>query len=102
MDKCTFIKLLREAVNSFDNAISTKNGDWVVKGFIDVYKNIYTISNDTKVISKIIELYIFPKILEFANKHELEIELTKAQNYYPASTFKDKEGNRFAVDLKSS
>lgn len=74
----------------------------VVKGFIDVYKNIYTISADTKVISKIIELYIFPKILEFANENELEIELTKAQNYYPDITFKDKEGNLFAVDLKSS
>ena len=102
MDKETFIKLLREAVNEFDKTISTEDGNWVVKGFIDVYKNIYTISTDTKVISKIIELYIFPKILEFATKNELEIELTKAQNYYPDITFKDKEGNLFAVDLKSS
>lgn len=102
MDKNTFIKLLRCAVKGFDKAISTEDGDWVVKGFIDVYKNIYTISTDTKVISKIIELYIFPKILDFAARNELEIELTKAQNYYPDITFKDKEGNLFAVDLKSS
>ena len=102
MDKETFIKLLRDAVSGFGKAISTEDGNWVVKGFIDVYKNIYTISTDTKVISKIIELYIFPKILEFATKNELEIELTKAQNYYPDITFKDKEGNLFAVDLKSS
>ena len=102
MDKKTFIELLRDAVCGFDKAISTEDGDWVVKGFVDVYKNIYTISSDTKVISKIIELYIFPKILEFATKNDLEIELTKAQNYYPDITFKDKEGNLFAVDLKSS
>lgn len=102
MNKDIFVKLLREAVSDFDKVISTENGDWAVKGFIDVYKNIYTISADTKVISKIIELYIFPKILEFADKNELEIELTKAQNYYPDITFKDKEGNLFAVDLKSS
>ena len=76
MDKKTFIKLLREAVSGFDKAISTEDGNWVVKGFIDVYKNIYTISSDTKVVSKIIELYIFPKILEFATQNELEIELT--------------------------
>ena len=99
MDKKIFIKLLREAVNAFDKAISTEDGNWVVKGFIDVYKNIYTISTDTKVISKIIELYIFPKILEFATKNGLEIELTKAQNYYPDITFRDKEGNLLAVDL---
>lgn len=102
MDKETFIKLLRDAVNGFDKAISTEDGNWVVKGFIDVHKNIYTISTDTKVISKIIELYIFPKILEFAAKNELEIELAKAQNHYPDITFIDKEGNLFAVDLKSS
>jgi hypothetical protein len=32
----------------------------------------------------------------------LEIELTREQNYYPDITFKDEEGNLFAVDLKSS
>ena len=92
MNKETFIKLLRDTVNTFDKTISSKDGNWVVKGFIDIYKNIYTISTDTKVISKIIELYIFPKILEFATKNKLEIELTKAQNYYPDITFKDKRG----------
>lgn len=103
MTKENFINLLRDVVvNEFENVISTDKGDWVVKGFIDIYKNIYTISSDTKVISKIIELYIFPKILEFAKKNSLEIELTKEQNFYPDITFKDSEGNLFAVDLKSS
>ncbi len=102
MNKDTFIKLLRKSVSGFDKLISTKDGDWVVKGFIDICKNIYTISSDTKVISKIIELYLFPKIMEFASRNELEVELTKEQNYYPDITFKDKEGNLFAVDLKSS
>ncbi len=103
MTKENFVDLLRDVVvNEFENVISTDKGDWVVKGFIDIYKNIYTISSDTKVISKIIELYIFPKILEFARKNNLEIELTKEQNFYPDITFKDSEGNLFAVDLKSS
>ena len=59
MEKESFITLLREAVASFKDEVSTEEGDWVVKGFIDIYKTIYTISNDTKVISKIVELYIF-------------------------------------------
>lgn len=102
MTKEKFIELLRNAVNDFGDTISMEDGSWVVKGFIDVYKNIYTISTDTKVISKIIELYLFPKILEFAKSNDLEIELTKEQNFYPDITFRDKEGNLFAVDLKSS
>ncbi|MBE6197884.1 MAG: restriction endonuclease [Rikenellaceae bacterium] len=102
MDKEKFIKLLNEAVSDFGQTISTEDGGWIVKGFIDTNKNIYTISADTKVISKIIELYIFPKIYAFAQNNGLEIELTEQQNFYPDITFKDKEGNLFAVDLKSS
>ena len=83
--------------------LSVPNGDdWAVKGFIDCYKNIYTISRDTKVVSKIIELMIFPKILEFAQKNNLKLELSPHQNYYPDITFIDTEGKKYAVDLKSS
>ena len=102
MEKEQFIELLRKAVSDFSSAISCEDGSWNVKGFIDVYKTIYTISTDTKVVSKIMELYLFPRILAFANQNDLEIELTKEQNFYPDITFKDKEGNLFAVDLKSS
>ena len=102
MEKETFIKLFKKTVEGFDKVISTEDGNWVVKGFVDVYKNVYTISTDTKVISKIIELYLFPKILEFATQNGLKVELTKAQNYYPDITLKDEDGNLFAVDLKSS
>ena len=51
MTKEEFISQLRNAVSTFESFVSTSDGQWVVKGFIDVYKNIYTISTDTKVIS---------------------------------------------------
>ncbi|MCM1504262.1 MAG: EcoRV family type II restriction endonuclease [Muribaculum sp.] len=102
MDKESFILNLRNAVNSFSSHVMTDDGQWVVKGFIDIYKRIYTVSNDTKVISKIIELYIFPLLNKFAVDNNLVLELTKEQNFYPDVTFKDDKGNLFAVDLKSS
>lgn len=102
MTKKDFILKLRNAVDSFTPFVSTKDGQWVVKGFIDVYKHIYTISTDTKVVSKIIELYIFPLLFKFAQDNNLQLELTKEQNFYPDITFRDNEGNLFAVDLKSS
>lgn len=102
MTKNEFLSKLRGAVNCFTPLISTKDGQWVVKGFIDVYRHIYTISTDTKVVSKIIELYIFPLLYKFAQDNELKLELTKEQNFYPDITFIDSEGNLFAVDLKSS
>lgn len=102
MTKNEFISRLRNAVNSFAPLLSTNDGQWVVKGFIDIYRRIYTISTDTKVVSKIIELYIFPLLFKFAQENGLRLELTKEQNFYPDITFIDNEGNLFAVDLKSS
>lgn len=102
MTKDEFITALRNAVNFFTPFVSTNDGQWTVKGFIDVYKQIYTISTDTKVVSKIIELYIFPLLFKFAQDNDLRLELTKEQNFYPDVTFIDNEGNLFAVDLKSS
>ena len=93
---------MRNEVSNFASFVSTSDGQWVVKGFIDVYKNIYTISADTKVISKIIELYIFPLLFKFAQDNSLQLKLTKEQNFYPDITFIDNDGHKFAVDLKSS
>lgn len=97
-----FEKELLIHVDSFNTAISTDKGDWVVKGFIDIAKNIYTISIDTKVVSKIMELLLFPKICKFAEDHNYKIVLCKEQNFYPDVTFIDKDNNKYAVDLKST
>lgn len=91
-----------EHIDLFDSAISTEKGDWVVKGFIDIAKNIYSISVDTKVISKIMELLLFPKLCQFAKDHDYKMVLCKEQNFYPDISFIDSKGNKFAVDLKST
>lgn len=101
MTKKDFISRLRKATESFAPDMTSEDGQWAVKGFIDVYKKIYTISTDTKVVSKIMELYVFPLLVKFAHDNGLEIELTKEQNFYPDMTFKDSDGNIFAVDLKA-
>ena len=97
-----FFDLLCEEVKQYKNILETQNNQWIVKGFIDVYKNVYTITNDTKVVSKIIEILLIPQLNNFARKHDLELELPSKQNFYPDLTFKDKEGHLFAVDFKSS
>lgn len=66
--KKKFEKALDEFVKELKTYVSTETGEWTVKGFIDIYKNIYTISSDTKIISKILEIHIFPEILQFAEK----------------------------------
>jgi hypothetical protein len=102
MDKETFQALLTKEVESYKSLLETKDNDWIVKGFIDVNKNVYTITNDTKVVSKIIEIILIPHLDAFARKNGMTLELPSAQNYYPDLTFKDGDGNLFAVDFKSS
>ena len=102
MTKDDFIFRLRNSMAELSALLSAPDGEWAVKGFVDVYKRIYTVSSDTKVVSKIIELCIFPFLCRFAEENELTLELTKEQNFYPDVTFIDKEGNLFAVDVKSS
>ncbi len=102
--KSDFKKELDEFARKLEKYVSTDNGDWAIKGFIDVYKNIYTISSDTKIVSKILEIHIFPQILQFADSIGYKIILAEKQNWYPDLTFikKDNEEVKFALDIKTT
>ncbi len=102
MTKEKFFKLLSQEVSTYKSLIEAENSEWIVKGFIDIKRNIYTITNDTKVVSKIIEILLIPQLSRFAEANELVLELPSKQNFYPDLTFRDKEGNLFAVDIKTS
>lgn len=86
MKQDTFQKQLLEYSEDFKNILETPTGDWSVKGFIDIAKNIYTISVDTKVISKIIELMIFPVLEKFAKENNYQMIFSAEQNHYPDVT----------------
>jgi hypothetical protein len=108
MDKNQYIEDFEKSLDGFvgelQKYVSTETGQWTIKGFIDVYKNIYTISSDTKIVSKILEIHIFPEILRFANNAGYKIILAEHQNWYPDLTFVHKENDKikFALDLKTT
>lgn len=99
-----FAAQLEKFVSDLKSYISTSDEQWTVKGFIDVFKNVYTISADTKIISKILEIHLFPKVLEFAQLNGYKVVLAEHQNYYPDVSFVkiDDELVRFAVDFKTT
>jgi Restriction endonuclease EcoRV len=102
--KQEFSENLSSFVESLSSYISSEDGQWTVKGFIDVYRNIFTISSDTKIVSKILEIHLFPKILTFAEQAGYKLVLAEQQNYYPDFTFIHvaDESIKFAVDLKTT
>ncbi len=104
MNKFEFEHKLKNFVKTIQKSITSEDGQWSIKGFIDFYKNIYTISADTKIVSKILEIHIFPQILKFANDNGFKLILAQHQNYYPDISFVkiDDEKTKFAVDLKTT
>ena len=99
---------LRETLLIYFDALRqrviTDNGEWTVKGFIDVYRRVYTISLDTKVLSKVLELLMLPVITQFADDHSYEVVLARAQNQYPDVSLisKDDPDVCYALDIKTT
>jgi hypothetical protein len=82
--------------------ISGPNGEWAAKGFIDLAKRLYPIPDDTKVISKVLEVMLAPTIARFAKDARVKIEWCPEQNYYPDVTFIANSGTMVALDMKSA
>ena len=81
MTPAQFLNLLQKHAASFADAVATNEGEWIIKGFIDIHQRIYSISVDTKIVSKVLELLLFPMFSEFATKHKLQMELCQHQNF---------------------
>lgn len=103
LEKDIFSKQLKDFAATLSSKI-TLNDEWTIRGFIDIFKNVYTVSSDTKIISKILELHLFPHFLVFAKNIGYKIELATYQNWYPDLTFINKSNPviKFAVDLKTT
>lgn len=102
--KKQFKQILYNLSKTLNGHVTTQDQQWTIKGFIDVFRNIYTISADTKVISKILEIHLFPTLSNFAHKHNYRIVLADHQNYYPDLSFvsTENESVKFAVDFKTT
>lgn len=102
-EKRLFANRLRAFASTLGSAVSA-NGEWTMKGFIDVYQRIYPIANDAKIVSKALETHLFPQFVCFARNNGFKIEFAKFQNWYPDLSFILEQDPRikFAVDLKTT
>lgn len=102
-EKAAFFRQLTDFAATLGSCVS-QGDEWTIRGFIDIFKNIYSISSDTKIISKVLELHLFPQFLVFAEKTGYDMELATHQNWYPDITFISQNNReiKFAVDLKTT
>jgi hypothetical protein len=102
--KETFEAALRLFVQSLAAHTQQPDGQWTVKGFVDAFHNVYTISSDTKILSKILEIHVLPLLREFASGNGYRLVPATHQNYYPDISFVSEQDEqlRFAVDFKTT
>lgn len=101
--KSVFAAKLSAFVTSLNSYVSAPDGQWTIKGFIDVYQQIYTISSDTKIVSKLLEIHLFPRLLEFAEEYGYTLVPAEKQNYYPDVSFvSETNEGKFALDFKTT
>lgn len=103
LSKQDFLRELKKFVKTITEKISS-NDEWTMRGVIDIFKKIYPLPLDTKVVSKILELHLLPHFLQFAEAVNFNLELAEHQNWYPDLTFISKKNLaiKFAVDLKTT
>jgi hypothetical protein len=98
----TFLQQLRGQLPHLKEILNSPAGDWSARGVIDARQIVYPLSQDTKLISKIIELMLLPSLKMFAQNHRYALQIAPEQNYYPDITFIDPDGCKFALDIKTT
>ena len=83
--KGRFQKQLKHFVSTIQDHISTKDGQWSVKGLL-TFSEYYTISSIQKLYQSFRNPPV-PKILEFSRKHGYKVVLAEHQNHYPDISF---------------
>ncbi len=78
--------------------------EWHIKGVVDGKGQLYTLSDDTKLISKVFELVAFPVITQALEPLVQSWETEDRQTVYPDLTLiiPGALPNKIAVDIKST
>ena len=86
----------------FLQALQSGDQQWRARGIINSEKQLYPLPNDTKLISKVIEIMLTLALQEFASHFRYRLEFAQHQNHYPDVTIHDENGNLFALDIKTA
>jgi len=91
-------------LSDLQHRLADERGDWSVRGFVDVYRNVYSLSLDTKVLSKVMEWAILPSLRRFAEAHGYDIVPAQAQNHYPDISLVSQSDTSicYALDIKTT
>jgi len=90
--------------NILNKAFTSVGVEWYIKGILDSKKRLYTLSDDTKLISKVFELISIPIITKAFEPYIHKWETEERQTVYPDLTLivSGSSPNKIAIDIKST
>jgi len=95
------VEEIRLLMKNIENRLNDKEGYWTLRGFIDIAKNIYSLSSDTKLISKALEIMVIPIITDYLLNKKFKVILSPEQNFYPDISILI-DDIKIALDIKTS
>lgn len=95
------VLLLRDVLANIVRQIADEDGSWKVKGFVDIDERVYSLTGDTKVLSKALELVLLPELISFFQREDFRVELADYQNQYPDISV-IKRNRKVALDIKTT
>ena len=98
------VELIREILpnEALIRAFCDENGHWAIRGIVDVNENLFPMSHDTKVVSKVLEMQIETHLRDQCEERGWAIFPARSQNEYPDFSIRIGDRALIALDIKST
>lgn len=82
--------------------LPTNEDDWLLLGFVNKEKTIYTFGNDSKIIGRLFEVLAKDALKAAATELNYTLGESEKQTVYPDFYFTKPNGKKIAIDIKTT
>lgn len=89
-------------IETINRNLPTDEKDWILSGFINPDKDIFTFGNDSKIIGRLFEVLAFDSLNKSAQELGYILGESEKQTVYPDFYFKKPNGRLIGIDIKTT
>lgn len=95
-------KYTDKIITTINKHLPTDEKDWILLGFVNQEKNIYTFGNDSKIIGRLFEVLVADVLKTVAIELKYTLGESEKQTVYPDFYFTRPDGKKIAIDVKTT
>lgn len=96
------IKYTDKIIETITKYLPKNENEWELVGFINKKKEIYTFSNDSKILGRLFEVIVFETLSNSAIELGYRLYESNQQTVYPDFYFVKPNGRKIAIDVKTT